>query len=120
MPKTRSDFPGRTVRVCSRCGLCDLGEGKDVSRRNHNITKISLSDDCGDIIDVALPKDDETRLFGDGRLLILSRVFADGTTRGVGWHGINDAVGEVAKATGGESVYVRWNPGEGVKWDFAK
>ena len=66
------------------------------------------------------PKGDETRLFGDGRLLILSRVFAEGTARGVGWHGINDALGKIAKAAGGESVYVRWNPGEGVKWDFAK
>lgn len=66
------------------------------------------------------PRGDETRLFGDGRLLILSRVFAEGTARGVGWHGINDALGKIAKAAGGESVYVRWNPGEGVKWDFAK
>lgn len=66
------------------------------------------------------PKGDETRLFGDGRLLILSRVFAESTARGVGWHGINDAIGKIAKAAGGESVYVHWNSGEGVKWDFAK
>lgn len=66
------------------------------------------------------PKGDETRLFGDGRLLILSRVFAEGTARGVGWHGINDALKGIAKATGGESVYVRWDARAGLKWDFAK
>ena len=66
------------------------------------------------------PKGEETRLFGDGRLLILSRVFADGVSRGVGWHGINDALGAIAKATGGESVYVYWRRGAGVKWDFIR
>ena len=66
------------------------------------------------------PKGDETQLFGEGRLLILSRVFAEGTARGVGWHGINDALGAIARACGGEAVYVHWQRGLGVKWDFAK
>ena len=66
------------------------------------------------------PKGDETRLFGEGRLLVLSRVFAAGTARGVGWHGINDALGAIARAGGGEAVYVHWQRGLGVKWDFAK
>ena len=66
------------------------------------------------------PKGDETRLFGEKRLLVLSRVFADGTAWGVGGHGINDALGAIAKAKGGESVYVCWQRGVGVKWNFAK
>ena len=66
------------------------------------------------------PKGDETRLFGEGRLLVLSRVFAEGTARGVGWHGINDALGAIARAGGGEAAYVHWQRGVGVKWDFAK
>ena len=37
-----------------------------VSRRNHITTKISLSDDCGDIIDVALPKTGDPRHKGTG------------------------------------------------------
>ena len=66
------------------------------------------------------PKGDETRLFGKGRLLVLSRVFAEGTARGVGWHGINDALGAIARAGGGEAAYVHWQRGLGVTWDFAK
>lgn len=66
------------------------------------------------------PKGDETRLFGEKRLLILSRVFAEGTARGVGWHGINHALGMIARATGGEAVYVYWRPGAGVRWDFTR
>ena len=66
------------------------------------------------------PKDDEPQLFGEKRLLVLSRVFAEGTARGVGWHGINDELGTIAKAKGGESVYVCWQRGVGVKWNFAK
>ena len=66
------------------------------------------------------PKDDESRLFSEGRYLLLSRVFAEGTPRGVGWHGMNDALAGMALAGGGVSAYVRWDRQKGLKWDFGR
>lgn len=63
------------------------------------------------------PKNDEPQLFAERRYLVLSRVFADGTARGVGWHGINDALAEVGRARGA-SVYVRGSRGVGLNWAF--
>ena len=61
------------------------------------------------------PKEDEPRLFSEGRYLLLSRVFAEGTPRGVGWHGMNDALAGMALAGGGASAYVRWER-QKLKW----
>lgn len=38
------------------------------------------------------PKEDEPRLFAEGRLLLLSRVAAAGKGRSAAWHGVNDAI----------------------------
>ena len=64
------------------------------------------------------PKEDEPSLFAEGRYLLLSRVFADGTPRGAGWHGMNDALARMALAQGGVSAYVRWSRHEGLVWEF--
>ena len=63
------------------------------------------------------PKDDEPQLFAERRYLVLSRVFADGTARGVGWHGINDALAEIGRGRG-TSVYVQRARGGGLNWAF--
>jgi len=65
------------------------------------------------------PKGDETRQFAEGRLCLLSRVAAPGVSRYDAWHGINDALGEIATAVGGgTSVYVAPGGG-GLEWQFA-
>lgn len=64
------------------------------------------------------PKEDEPRLFSEGRYLLLSRVFSEGTPRGVGWHGMNDALAQLAIAGGGVSAYVRWDRYKGLVWNF--
>ena len=64
------------------------------------------------------PKHDEPALFAEGRFLVISRVAASGTGRGVAWHGINDALGEIAHASGGVSLYVKYECGRMV-WDFS-
>ncbi|MBR3957395.1 MAG: hypothetical protein IKJ89_06055 [Kiritimatiellae bacterium] len=52
------------------------------------------------------PKGDEPRQFADGRLLLLSRVAAPGSSRYDAWHGINDALADFATSTaGGLSLY---------------
>ena len=52
------------------------------------------------------PKEDEPRLFAAGKLLLLSRIAAAGASRNEAWHGINDALAEMAEK-GGVAVYVR-------------
>ena len=53
------------------------------------------------------PKGDEPRMFAEGRLLLLSRVAAPGSSRYDAWHGINDALAEFATSMmGGLSLYV--------------
>lgn len=63
------------------------------------------------------PKGDEPRLFAARRLLLLSRVAEPGTGRSAAWHGINDAIAEMALKTGGAAVYVVKGP-RGVAWRF--
>ena len=54
------------------------------------------------------PKCDEPRQFAEGRLLLLSRVAAPGSSRSEAWHGINSALADFAcAAPGGLSVYAR-------------
>lgn len=63
------------------------------------------------------PKGDEPALFDQGRLLLLSRQVA-AEDRYTAWHGINAALGEMALAKGGSSLYVK--PGAGrLEWRFA-
>ena len=52
------------------------------------------------------PKEDEPRLFAAGKLLLLSRIAAAGMRRCDAWHGINDALAEIARK-GGTAVYLR-------------
>ena len=63
------------------------------------------------------PKGDEPGLFAEGRYLVLSRVVALGTARGVGWHGINDALEEIVCAGGGVGLYVK-RVGGRLDWHF--
>ena len=63
------------------------------------------------------PKGDEPGLFARGRYLVLSRVAASGTARGVGWHGINDVLEEIAAESGGVGLYVK-NLGGRLDWSF--
>ena len=63
------------------------------------------------------PKGDEPGLFAAGRYLVLSRVAAPGTARGVGWHGINDAFEDIAVAGGGVGLYVKRIGGR-LDWRF--
>ena len=54
------------------------------------------------------PKCDEPRQFAEGRLLLLSRVAAPGSSRSEAWHGINSALADFAcSEPGGLSVYAR-------------
>ncbi len=52
------------------------------------------------------PKEDEPRLFAAGKLLLLSRIAAAGMRRCDAWHGINDALAEIASKCGA-AAYVR-------------
>ena len=52
------------------------------------------------------PKGDEPRQFAEGRLLLLSRVAAPGSSRYDAWHGINDALADFATRGSGVSLYV--------------
>ncbi len=64
------------------------------------------------------PTRDEPGLFAAGRYLLLSRVCA-GTGRGAAWHGINDALADMARTGDGTSVYVHRVPGEAApRWEF--
>ena len=64
------------------------------------------------------PKGDEPGLFASRHYLLLSRVAAEGCGRGEAWHGINDALANIA-AVGGTSVYVRREAGEpNLRWEF--
>ena len=65
------------------------------------------------------PKGDEPQLFGARRYLVLSRVFAEGTARGVGWHGINAALAAIGRQRG-TSVYVTWAQRGGLDWAFGR
>ena len=66
------------------------------------------------------PKGDEPGQFAAGRLLLLSRVAAPGLSRYDAWHGMNDALAEIATAVeGGVSLYVRVDEKGGLKWEFA-
>ncbi|MBQ6923288.1 MAG: transposase [Kiritimatiellae bacterium] len=64
------------------------------------------------------PKEDEPGLFAGRRYLLLSRVAAQGG-RGAAWHGINDALADIALAGDGTSLYVHRVQGElELRWDF--
>jgi len=64
------------------------------------------------------PKGDETRQFAEGRLCLLSRVAAPGVSRYDAWHGINDALAEIAAPGGGTSLYVAPGKGGRLEWRF--
>ena len=66
------------------------------------------------------PKGDEPGQFAAGRLLLLSRVAAPGLSRHDAWHGMNDALGEIATAVdGGVSLYVSVDKKGELKWEFS-
>ena len=65
------------------------------------------------------PKEDEPVQFAAGRLLLLSRVAAAGHSRSAAWHSLNDAIAEMALASGGTALYVRRErPDAPLKWSF--
>ena len=64
------------------------------------------------------PKEDEPPLFAAGKLLLLSRVAAIGLSRSEAWHGINDALADIACANG-TAVYVRQDGGR-LDWRFRR
>ena len=64
------------------------------------------------------PKEDEPPLFAANRLLLLSRVAAADLSRSEAWHGINDALADIACAKG-TAVYVRQNGGR-LDWRFRR
>lgn len=61
------------------------------------------------------PKGDEPALFDQRRLLLLSRQVA-AEDRYTAWHGINSALGEMALAKGGSSLYVRPGAAGRLEW----
>ena len=65
------------------------------------------------------PKEDEPGQFAAGRLLLLSRVAAAGDSRHKAWHSLNDAIAEIALASGGTALYVKreWR-GAPLEWRF--
>jgi len=64
------------------------------------------------------PKEDEPVQFAAGRLLLLSRVAA-GDSRSTAWHSLNDAIAEMALASGGAALYVkRERRGAPLEWRF--
>ena len=65
------------------------------------------------------PKEDEPGQFAAGRLLLLSRVAAAGDSRHKAWHSLNDAIAEMALASGGAALYVkREQRGAPLEWRF--
>ena len=67
------------------------------------------------------PKGGEPALFAAGRYLLLSRTAAPGAGRGAAWHGINEALADLARKSGGTAVYVRQETGEAEpRWEFAR
>ena len=72
------------------------------------------------LVSVYRPVREEPSLFAAGRYLLLSRVAASGVAAGVAWHGFNDALGQIALASGGTSVYVQPDATGGVRWEFAR
>ena len=67
------------------------------------------------------PKGEEPSLFAAGRYLLLSRAAAPGGGRGAAWHGINDALADIALESGGAAVYMHRVAGEAaLRWDFAR
>ena len=65
------------------------------------------------------PKEDEPGQFAAGRLLLLSRVAAAGDSRHKAWHSLNDAIAEIALASGGTALYVkRERRGAPLEWRF--
>ena len=64
------------------------------------------------------PKDDEPRMFAEGRYLLLSRLAAKTGRRFDAWHGINAALAGLA-VKDGVSLYVRRaDDGAALQWDF--
>lgn len=65
------------------------------------------------------PKEDEPPLFAAGGLLLMSRVAAAGISRHDAWHGVNDAISDMAVKSGGAALYVvRGRPGAPLEWRF--
>ena len=65
------------------------------------------------------PKEDEPVQFAAGRLLLLSRVAAAGDSRSTAWHSLNDAIAEMALASGGAALYVKRERAEApLEWRF--
>lgn len=72
------------------------------------------------LFSVYRPKEDEPGQFAAGRLLLLSRMSAAGS-RGAAWHSLNDAIAEMALASGGAALYVaRAKSGAELDWRFRK
>ena len=63
------------------------------------------------------PKEDEPMLFGKGLYLLLSRVAPEGQSRSGAWHGINDALAQMAEQSG-VSLYVEPRGGK-LAWQFS-
>lgn len=65
------------------------------------------------------PKEDEPPQFAAGQLLLLSRVAAASMSRHDAWHGVNDAIADMAVKSGGAALYVvRERPGAQLEWRF--
>ena len=65
------------------------------------------------------PKEDEPVQFAAGRLLLLSRVAATGDSRHAAWHSLNDAIAEMALASGGAALYVKRERADApLEWHF--
>ena len=70
------------------------------------------------LVSVYRPVREEPLLFSAEKYLLLSRVAGPGTAAGVVWHGLNDALGQIAQATGGTALYVQPDAVGGLHWDF--
>ena len=92
---------------------CERAVWGELLRRGASVIRVSQDP----LAMVYRPKGDEPELFARGRYLVLSRVAAAGTARGIGWHDINDALEEIAAESSGVGLYVKQMNGR-LDWSF--
>ena len=118
------DFPAVVERLMGACAKgyalvstfispCERAVAQELIKRE--IPFIKMVPDP--LAMVYRPKDDEPILFGKGLYLLLSRVATEGQSRSGAWHGINDALAQMAER-GGVSLYVEPIRGR-LAWRFS-
>lgn len=119
------DFPGVVERLMAACARgytlastfispCERAVAQELIKREIPFVKMVPDP----LAMVYRPKEDEPVLFGKGLYLLLSRVASEDQSRSGAWHGINDALAQMAEQ-GGVSLYVEPVRGR-LLWRFSQ